>query len=265
MFNNLIESSSHAKEFKRRGSFLLFTTATYLVLFVITGVVSIYAYDAHLENQATELELTFIPLPPEESAPTEPRNTIRPTSNSSNNVTSSTRTVLMDSTSNPNNPPPNVGVVASSVPPARVDSVLGPSNGDPITPGSTRGSGSGAGTGSGPVVEIVDPPPPPATTPAPVVPKVIRSPQVLNSIATYLPKPIYPPLAKQIRLQGVVNVQVLVDETGRVVSAKAVSGHTFFINEAQKAALQARFSPAKIGDQPVKVSGVISYNFILQQ
>ena len=49
MFNNLIESSSHAKEFKRRGSFLLFTTATYVVLFAITGVISISAYDAHLE------------------------------------------------------------------------------------------------------------------------------------------------------------------------------------------------------------------------
>ena len=61
MFNNLIESSSHAKEFKRRGSFLLFTTATYLVLFVVTGVVSIYAYDAHLESQNTELEITFVP------------------------------------------------------------------------------------------------------------------------------------------------------------------------------------------------------------
>ncbi len=69
MFNNLIESSSHAKEFKRRGSFLLFTTATYVVLFVVTGVVSIYAYDAHLESQSTELEITFVPLPPEEAAP----------------------------------------------------------------------------------------------------------------------------------------------------------------------------------------------------
>ena len=46
MFNNLIESSSHASEFKRRGSFFLFTTATYILLFVIGGVVSIYAYDA---------------------------------------------------------------------------------------------------------------------------------------------------------------------------------------------------------------------------
>ena len=52
MFNNLIESSSHAKEFKRRGSFLLFTTATYVVLFAVTGVISIHAYDAHLESQS---------------------------------------------------------------------------------------------------------------------------------------------------------------------------------------------------------------------
>ncbi len=70
MFNNLIESRSHAKEFKRRGSFLLFTGATYLVLFVVTGVVSIYAYDAHLEAQTNELELlTWYQEPPPEARP----------------------------------------------------------------------------------------------------------------------------------------------------------------------------------------------------
>ena len=69
MFNNLIESSSHTKELKRRGSFLLFTTFTYLVLFVITGVASIYAYDAHLEEQTESLELlTFVPPPAAASA-----------------------------------------------------------------------------------------------------------------------------------------------------------------------------------------------------
>src|SRR5829696_9151482 len=76
MFNNLIESTSHANEFKRRGSFLLFTTATYLVLFVITGVVSIYAYDAHMEARSTEIELlTFVPDPPPEAAPEIVKNT----------------------------------------------------------------------------------------------------------------------------------------------------------------------------------------------
>ena len=61
MFNNLIESSSHAREFKRRGSFLLFTTATYVVLFVVTGVISIYAYDARLEEQSLEMVTLISP------------------------------------------------------------------------------------------------------------------------------------------------------------------------------------------------------------
>ncbi len=50
MFNNLIESSSHINELKRRGSFFLFTVATYTVLFVVAGVASIYAYDAQLSD-----------------------------------------------------------------------------------------------------------------------------------------------------------------------------------------------------------------------
>src|SRR5215211_5471789 len=61
MFKNLIESSSHVHEYKRRGSFLLFTGATYVVLFVVTGVVSIYAYDARLESQTLDYEITTLP------------------------------------------------------------------------------------------------------------------------------------------------------------------------------------------------------------
>ena len=114
MFNNLIESSSHAKEFKRRGSFLLFTTATYAVLFVVTGVVSIYAYDAHLETQGTELEITFVPLRPTEEEPQPVKNTIRSASNSDSNETRSTRTRLIDSVDNPNNVPPKISTVAES-------------------------------------------------------------------------------------------------------------------------------------------------------
>src|SRR6185503_9468418 len=111
MFNNLIESSSHARELKRRGSFLLFTTATYVVLFAITGVISIYAYDAHLESQSTELELlTFVPLPPPEDAPREIPNTIRQTPDTSDHQpTQSIRTVLIDTANNPNNPPDKIG------------------------------------------------------------------------------------------------------------------------------------------------------------
>ena len=260
MFNNLIESTSHAKEFKRRGSFLLFTTATYVVLFAVTGVISIYAYDAHLESQSTELELlTFVP-PPEVVPPDMPA-AVRLTPTTSNEQTRSTRTELIDSPTNPNNPPPTVGTVASAVPPARPDSVLGRFNVDP--PGPPPGSGVGVvgGTGNTPV-QIDTPPPPPAPNPTPVVPKVLKISTVLNSRAISLPRPNYPPMARQIRLQATVTVQVLIDESGRVVSAKA-SGHPLFVPEAQKAAMQARFSPTMIGETAVKVSGVITYNFVM--
>jgi outer membrane biosynthesis protein TonB len=58
---------------------------------------------------------------------------------------------------------------------------------------------------------------------------------------------------------------VLIDETGKVISAKAISGHPLFIAEAQRAAMLARFSPTTISDHAVKVSGVITYNFVMQQ
>ena len=264
MFNNLIESTSHAKELKRRGSFLLFTTATYVVLIAITGVVSIYAYDAHLEAQSTELELlTFVPLPPAEAPPDVIRNTIRPASNSDKPPTGSIRTELLSSTSDPTHVPPKIGTIASSVPPARPDSVLGLTNADPPTAASSN-RGVPGGTGNKPVVDMADPPPPPAPNPAPVIPKIIKVSRVLNSQALSLPKPMYPPMARQIKAQGMVTVQVLIDEAGKVISARAVSGHPLLIPEAQRAALQARFSPTTINDQPVKVSGVITYNFVMQ-
>jgi periplasmic protein TonB len=258
MFNNLIESRSHRDEFRRRGSFLLFTTGSYVILFVITGVISIYAYDAHLENQTTELELlTFVPPPaPPEVVPEVPRNTLQPSANANGNPTRSTRIELIDTTSNPNNVPRDVGTVAPNVPPARSDSVVGTTNADPVGPASVHGSSEGTG---GTATE-----PPPAPTPGPPVKKILTVSRVLNSQALFLPKPAYPPMAKQIRVQGTVSVQVLIDETGKVISAKAVSGHPLLAAEAVRAATQARFSPTLLGEQPVKVSGVISYNFVMQ-
>ena len=261
MFNNLIESNSHAKEFKRRGSFLLFTTATYVVLFAVTGVISIYAYDAHLESQSTELEVMFYVPPPEAEPPQrEIPNTIRPTTDSSQQPTRSIRTDRFDSI-NPNNAPDKVSTVASAVLPWRKDSVLGDRDVDP--PGPPQGTRPGAGGGTGNTsVQIDTPPPPPAPNPTPSVPKVVKVSVVLNSRALLLPKPTYPEMAKRIRLQGTVTVQVLIDESGNVVSAKG-SGPPLLIDAAEKAARQARFSPTTISETPVKVSGMITYNFLI--
>ena len=267
MFNNLIESSSHKKEFKRRGSFLLCTTITYALMLGASGVVSIYAYDAHLEAQTNQLELVmFVPLEEHKEVAQPPKSTIRPTENATNkSQPESVRTILLDSTSNPNNPPPHASAVAIDVPPALPYSKVGTENRDIVLPtnnGRTNTTGDGNGR---PNVVITDPPPPPPEKPEPPKDRIVKVSKVLNSEALSLPKPKYPPLAIQIHLEGVVNVQVLIDETGRVVSAKAVNGHPMLVAEAVRAANQARFSPTILGDQPVKVSGVISYNFKLNR
>ncbi|MFL6468187.1 MAG: TonB family protein, partial [Pyrinomonadaceae bacterium] len=85
---------------------------------------------------------------------------------------------------------------------------------------------------------------------------------VLNGKATSLPRPPYPPAARAVRASGAVSVQVLIDEQGNVVSASAVSGHPLLQAAAVAAARGAKFSPTVLSGQPVKVSGVITYNFV---
>ena len=262
MFNNLIESSSHAKEFKRRGSFLLFTSATYLVLFVITGVVSIYAYDAHLEEQTLEI-VTLLPpqeiVPDRQPEPAERPNRPRETSNTSRVPE---RAIAMLGVDHPEIVPEKVSAAPNKnlpLPPGGAVITGRDFNPESIGGPASQSTGGRQVVQPAQVVNIPDNPPPPE----PQIPKVLKVSRVLNSQALSLPRPDYPPIAKQTGTQGNVIVQVLIDETGKVVSAKATSGSPLLIPAAQKAALQARFSPTLIGETPVKVSGVITYNFVL--
>jgi TonB family protein len=111
-----------------------------------------------------------------------------------------------------------------------------------------------------PVVDIgVEPPPTPG--PKPILKPV--SGGVLNGTALSLPSPVYPDAAKRMRVAGVVTVEVILDETGKVVAANATTGPTMLRESAVQAAMKARFSPTKLSGQPVKVSGVINYRFAL--
>jgi len=86
---------------------------------------------------------------------------------------------------------------------------------------------------------------------------------VINGKALELPKPEYPAAARAVRADGAVNVKVVIDEAGNVVSASAVSGHPLLRQAAEQSARQARFNPTTLSGQPVKVTGVVVYNFIL--
>lgn len=85
---------------------------------------------------------------------------------------------------------------------------------------------------------------------------------VLNGKALALPQPAYPALARAAHVSGTVTVQVLIDEQGNVSAAHVVDGHPLLHSVCVAAARQARFSPTLLEGEPVKVTGVIKYNFI---
>ena len=105
----------------------------------------------------------------------------------------------------------------------------------------------------------------PPATPSPEAERIkeIVMEGVINGRALKKPQPDYPGTAKAARASGVVPVQVTVDEKGEVISAQAVTGHPLLRGVSEEAARRAKFSPTTLCGRPVKVSGVITYAFVL--
>ncbi len=131
------------------------------------------------------------------------------------------------------------------------------------TPAKTNGSSS-------PPLPVTPKPTTPKPEPAPEpadatsAPKAPVSGGVLNGKAISLPVPVYPEAARNARSYGIVSIEVTVDEQGKVIAARAISGPTLLHSPSVAAAKRARFVPTKLSGQPVKVRGIINYNFNLK-
>ena len=261
MFDNLVESSSHKGDISRKGSFVLVTAAIYLVLGLAFFVAGIYWYDNRLGEMELELTTLVAPVPvPQQQKEPEHKEEAKPQKVEQN---VDVRKELIASVDRTELVPKEVSAKASDVPPVRrgVTTVVGSSDSNAQAP-MPAGPGTGTATMGTAKVAIADEPPPPEVKPTP--PRAPISGGVLNGKAISLPKPAYPQIAKAAHASGTVVVQVLIDENGNVVSARAVSGHPLLQAVAVGAARQARFSPTKLSGQPVKVTGVIQYNFVAQ-
>jgi len=104
------------------------------------------------------------------------------------------------------------------------------------------------------------PPPQPSETPASQPPEMVKG-GVLNSKAIELPEPEYPEEARRSHAGGRVIVSVIVDETGKTISAEVEDGPILFRRAALEAARKAKFKPTLVDGQPVKVSGILEYRF----
>ncbi len=262
MFDNLVESGSHKEDLSRKGSFLLGTVAIYAVVGISLLVAGILYAPAYLDAQDLELTTLVAPVPvPQQANEPEKQQEAKPT-NKDQNV--DVRKELIADVSESRVAPKEISAKASDIPPVRrgVTTVLGNESSNAAVP-INAGPGTGTGIGTGPTkvnIEGEPPPPPPQPTP----PRAPISGGVLNGKAISLPKPNYPPIARQAHASGTVVVQVTIDENGSVISAHAVSGHPLLQAVAVAAARGARFSPTKLSGQPVKVTGVITYNFVAQ-
>jgi len=264
MFANLIESDSHRKELKRRSSFFLATVAGYAVILFAAAIVSIYTYDARLEAQTSSLELlNWVPPVMPAVTPDHPQPPRRTPPASNSRSGQPTRPVLYEDPENPRTPPDRISGERNPIAPAPPGTVIRPYSSGPVTPATTASCVSCAGGEAQPRLSVSIDTPPPAPTPVKHETERVTS-VVLISKAISLPQPVYPPIARQIGAHGTVLVQILVDENGKVLTAQPVSGHPTLLGAAKEAALRARFTPTVLNGVPVKIQGVITYNFLLQ-
>jgi len=84
----------------------------------------------------------------------------------------------------------------------------------------------------------------------------------MNGRALSLPKPFYPPAARAVKASGQVQISVLIDEAGCITEAKALSGHPLLIASSIKAAKLSAFAPYVLSGGPVRVNGIITYNYL---
>lgn len=273
MLDQLIESKSNARENKTRGGFLLTTFVLMCMLCFSAVLWSLFAMNPGIGDGELELSSLVAPIAPAETNPPPPEP-VQKQKNQTEEIISQTsrqtNTVRIEES-------PLVPNEISVVPNKQLSRPKGAfviSDKEEVTSNVSQGNSNRepneGGTGisqnnSSKVSENKEKEDEPEITKPTVKenkPKPIISKGVITSQATYLPKPVYPAAARAIKAAGAVSVQVMIDESGKVVSAKAVNGHPLLRAEAEKAARNARFTPTFLSNEPVKVTGVIVYNFV---
>jgi len=262
MLDQLVESKSNSRENKRRSEFLAVVLILVVSILLGSWTYSLFAKDFGMGGDELALDTLVAPVPVTEEEPPKPEE-----KQPEKEVAADTRKELIASIDMLTKEPPPLSTAKMTK--ATIREGYNVRLGDTDSNASVKaesGRGEvvkeGGPTGLGQTTEKPPPsddePPPP---PKKVIPKTISG-GVLNGKATSLPKPAYPAAAKAIRAGGSVSVQVTIDESGRVVSASAVSGNPLLRAAAVQAAQGARFSPTLLSGQAVKVTGVITYNFV---
>jgi TonB family protein len=104
---------------------------------------------------------------------------------------------------------------------------------------------------------------PPAPPPASGVQRIRVGAAVQQSNLLRQVDPVYPALARQARIQGVVRFNVVIAQDGHVSNITLINGHPLLVPAAQEAVKQWTYRPTLLNGDPVEVATVIDVNFML--
>lgn len=238
MFDELVESNVVAKKTNKPWAIFISTAVQSVIVFVLVLIPLIYTEALPKAMMATLLVAPPPPPPPPPPPQVVKVEIIKPVARLI------TAGKLMQPRAIPKNvtvfkeaelppePPPGAGTFGG------VDSLLG-------------GLGEGA-SGA--------PPPPP---PPPRITRTKVGGQVQEALAINKPNPVYPPLARQARIQGKVQLHAIIDKEGRVSQLEVISGHPLLVKAALDAVQNWRYRPTILNGEPVEVDTTIDVNFVL--
>ena len=116
------------------------------------------------------------------------------------------------------------------------------------------------------VAPPVAPPPPPPPPPPPVVKvePIRQGGKVQAANLIHQVTPIYPPLARQARAQGVVVLEAMISKDGSIESLRVIRGHPLLNQAALDAVQQWKYRPTMLNGEPVEVITTVTVTFSLQ-
>jgi protein TonB len=91
-------------------------------------------------------------------------------------------------------------------------------------------------------------------------PKKITRAEALSAVSSKV-QPEYPPVARQLRIQGTVELAVLVAETGEVLKVDIVSGNPMFTGPSAQAVKRWKFRPFVENGKPIRVLAPVTVDF----
>jgi len=238
MFDELVESSVVRKKTNTGWAVILSTAVQVCVLIVLVLIPLIYTQALPKAMMATLL-VAPPPPPPPPPPPAEVPKVIKPVA----------RLIQQGKLVQPRAIPKEVAVFKEADLPPEA----------PVSNSGVLGGvdqGLLGGLGAGPAV-AAPPPPPPRQQ------RIKLGGQVVAAKLLAQPQPVYPPLARQARIQGNVVLHAIIDKDGRVGELQVISGHPLLVQSALDAVKNWRYQPTQLNGDAVEVDTTITVTFVL--